>query len=336
MNIEKNVSLKKYSSMNLGGNAKYLVEIFSDDDLLSALKFAENEKLDIKVVGTGSNLVWKDEGYSGLVIVNRIDYIDFINEDMVKIGSGTIWDEAIKNTVDRNLSGIEFLSLIPGTAGATPVQNVGAYGREIKDCLVDVKAYDLKVSDFVIISNEECDFSYRKSRFNSYDKNRFIITEITLKLSKNPPSPPFYESLQNYLNNNNISKYTPQTLRQAVIAVRTTKLPDPDIVANNGSYFANPIITPGEFTKLSVQYSDIPHWEHNGNIKISAAWLIEKAGFKDYHDKSTGMATWNKQPLVLINENAEKTEDLITFRDKIVGEVDNKFNIKLVQEPEIV
>ncbi len=321
--------------MRLGGNARFLCTITSDDELLEAIKFARGKQLRIKVIGSGSNLVWPDKGYDGLVIVNKIGGIN-ISGETVMICAGVEWDKAVENTVDNGLSGIEFLSWIPGSSGATVVQNVGAYGKELSDVLVELQAYDLKTDQFVTIKNSECNFGYRKSRFNREDSNRFIITSITLKLSEKNASPPFYKSLQEYLDNNDIHEYTPVELRKAVIEVRKSKLPDPDHIANNGSFFANPIISNEEYTKLQSEHVEIPGWSFEGSIKISAAWLIDQAGFKDFHDPETGMATWAKQPLVLINERAKSTNDLEKFKKKIVDSVQEKFGLTLVQEPELV
>lgn len=335
MLFAENVPLSDHSTMRLGGTARYLCTVDNDDELQEAIVFAENNSLEIRMIGSGSNIIWKDSGFDGLIIVNNFKNIE-INENEVKIGSGVLWDEAVSYTVENGLSGIEFLSLIPGTTGATPVQNVGAYGTEIKDTLVHVKAYDIKKGEYVIINNQDCGFAYRTSRFKTSDSGRFLITEIKLKLSKNNPSPPFYESLQKYLNENNITDYSPQNIRDAVIAIRSSKLPDPEFIANNGSFFANPIIDRRVYDGLATKYPDIKAWEFDGKMKIAAGWLVEKAGFKDLHDKTTGMATWKNQSLVLVNEHATKTQDLIEFRDRIIQSVQEKFGITLEQEPEIL
>lgn len=321
--------------MRLGGNARYLCEVYTEDELLKALDFAYKSTLKFKVIGEGSNLIWPEHGFEGLIIVNKIELFD-INDADVTIGAGMDWDKAVEKTVGHGLSGIEFLSLIPGTSGATPVQNVGAYGKEIKDVLVSLRAYDTNISNFIELTNAECSFGYRSSRFNKQDSGRFIITSITLKLSKENPGPPFYESLQKFFDINNVSEYTPEVIRNAVIAVRTAKLPDPDHVANNGSFFSNPIVNSEKFENLKLKFPKIVGWPVDNGIKISSAWMIEHAGFKDYHDEHTGMATWATQSLVLINESANSTDDLIKFRDKIINAVNEKFEIKLEQEPELV
>lgn len=341
MNIHKQVPLEQHSTMRLGGTADYLTEIHSKDELLAALEWADSRNLPAMMIGGGSNIIWRDEGYRGLVLVNKLTGFDMHTDDgttyTVTIASGENWDEIVERTVDAGLTGIEALSLIPGTTGGTPVQNVGAYGQEIANTLVSVEAYDKQLGQMVTIPGSDCDFDYRTSRFKTTDKGRFFITAITLRLTKGNPKPPFYGALQRYFAEHSITDYTPQTVRDAVIAIRTSKLPDPAKIANSGSFFANPIIDTSTFTALQASYPDIPNWPlPNGRIKIPAAWLLEQAGFKDFHDPETGMATYHAQPLVIINESAHSTTQLLAFRQKIIDAVKAKFNITLEQEPEIL
>lgn len=341
MKIVENVDLSKYSTMRVGGKAKYFAEIESVDDLSEAVEFTKEKSIPLIMIGGGSNLIWQDKGFEGLVIINRIKGKKIINEDkdsaIVELASGEDWDRAVQWSVDKNLSGIEQLSFIPGRVGATPVQNVGAYGREVADVLVSIKAYDTLDEKFVTIDKKDCDFGYRTSRFKTKDKGRFLITAVVLKLSKHSAKPPFYASLEKWLEENNVTDFSPKNIRKGVIAIRTKKLPDPDIVANNGSFFANPIISYADFEDLKIKFPDVASWPTNDDkVKISAGWLIENAGFKDFHDKETGMATWDKQSLVLINERAKSSDDVMKFKQKIVNAVQEKFGIKLEQEPEII
>lgn len=341
MNPQQNVSLRDYSTMRLGGTAAYLCEISSRQELANAIAWATEHSLPMVMIGGGSNIIWRDEGFGGLVIVNNVlRYEDFGEDEdnhYITIGAGENWDSVVERTVAAGLSGIECLSLIPGKAGATPVQNVGAYGQEIANTLVSVEVYDRTTGTFANIPNEDCGFGYRTSRFKTTDKERFFITALTLHLTTAQPKPPFYGSLQKYLDEHDIHDYTPQTLREAVIAIRSSKLPDPAQVANNGSFFANPIVDAGTYIQIKADYeTDIPHWEVEGGIKLSAAWLIEQIGFKGIHDQETGMATWPTQPLVLVNEAAQNTGDLLAFRQKILDAVQVKFGIVLQQEPEIL
>lgn len=341
MDIRQNVSLKDFSTMRLGGVAAYMVDVTDRFQVQQAIAWAEEHNLPVMMIGGGSNIVWRDEGFPGLVIVNKIMGFEEQQEDeenyFVNIGAGENWDHVVERTVAKGMTGIEALSLIPGTAGATPIQNVGAYGQEISQTLVSVEAYDRQTKQLTNIPNGDCGFGYRASRFKAGDRGRFFITGITLHLLHKNPQPPYYSAVEQYLADHNIQEHTPQIIRDAVIAIRSAKLPDPATVANNGSFFANPVIDEGQLSQLQADYPDIPHWPNGeGRVKIPAAWLMEQAGLKGIHDQETGMATWPNQPLVLVNEAAQSTAQLLAFRQKILDTIQQKFNITLEQEPELL
>jgi UDP-N-acetylmuramate dehydrogenase len=275
------------------------------------------------------------------VLVNKILTFETFKEDednlYVTVGAGEVWDSVVERCVALGYSGIEQLSLIPGLAGATPIQNVGAYGREIADVLVSVEAFDHQQNKLVTIPTADCGFAYRTSRFKTTDKHRFFISSITFHLTKQDPAPPFYATLQEYLTTHGITPYTAQTVRDAVITIRRSKLPDPAVVANNGSFFHNPIIDQAPFTQLVASYPQIVYWQTDDNhYKISGGWLLEQAGFKGMHDPETGMATWDKQSLVFVNEHARSTADLLRFKQKVLDKVQSMFGITLEQEPELI
>lgn len=327
--------------MRLGGTAAYLSEANEHGELPRLIAWARERQLPVIMIGDGSNIVWRDEGFPGLVIVNRLLQYETSQTDentfYVTVGGGENWDSVVDRTVAMGLNGIAELSLIPGTAGATPVQNVGAYGRELSDVLVTLEAYDLQEDRFITVPASDCAFGYRTSRFKTTDKGRFLITAITMLLTRQNPNPPYYESVQAYLTEHQITKPTVRNIRDAVIAIRSSKLPDPAVVANNGSFFSNPVIDNDRFSMLLADYPAMKYWHHeNGAVKISAAWLLEQAGFKDMHDAETGMATWPKQPLVLVNEHAKSTADLLSFKQKIVETIQARFGITLEQEPELL
>lgn len=341
MNIFQNVNLSDFSTMRLGGVAAYLTEIHNRQELAEAYNWANSKNVPVLMIGGGSNIVWRDEGFPGLVMANRIQGYNPFNEDeenyYVTVGGGENWDSVVAKTVEANASGIEALSLIPGSAGATPVQNVGAYGQEISETLVTAEAYDTTTREFVNIPAMDCAFGYRTSRFKTTDKGRFFITGVTLHLMKSKPKPPFYPSVQKLFDEQNITEPSPKDLREAVIAIRRAKLPDPAVVNNCGSFFANPVVGQPTANQLNASHPGMPHWiQKDGRVKLSAAWLIEQAGFKDFHDPETGMATWPRQPLVFVNEKARSTSDLLTFKQKVLTAVQQKFNITLAQEPEIL
>jgi UDP-N-acetylmuramate dehydrogenase len=293
------------------------------------------------MIGGGSNIIWQDSGFPGLVIINKLLHYEAFEEDgtntYLTIGAGEPWDSVVEHSVAAGLTGIEALSLVPGTAGATPIQNVGAYGQEISQTLTTLEAFDIQAKDFVTLAGSDCGFGYRTSRFKTTDRGRFFITSITLHLMHGNPQPPFYGAVQTYFEEHKTTEFTPLALRQAVMAIRSAKLPDPAVVHNTGSFFANPLVTDAQYAYLADSYNTVPHWSAGeGSIKLSAAWLIEQAGFKDAHDPATGMATWPTQPLVLVNEHARSTADLMAFKQKIIDAVRVKFNVTLEQEPELL
>lgn len=327
--------------MRLGGNARYLVDIESTDDAVEAVAWAKEHKVPFLVIGRGSNIVWRDEGYDGLIMVNKIPGRQVMSEDessaTLSLASGENWDEVVAWSVEQNLTGLEFLSLIPGTVGAAPIQNIGAYGGELSSVLLEVQTYDSKENCFIGLMSESCDFGYRTSRFKTTDHGRFIITGVVVKLKKANPAPPFYESLQAYLDEHGFSTYTPNVIRNAVIAIRSSKLPDPEKVSNNGSFFTNPVIGDEQFSELQKKYPGIKGWlTDDGQVKLAAGYLVEQAGFRGVHDEATGMATYEKQALVLVNEHANSTADLLAFRQKIIDKVHDMFDVTLEQEPELL
>lgn len=342
MRQQQNVSLKDYSAMRLGGMAAYVIEVDSLTDLETVLAWADDQGLPAIMIGDGTNIIWKDEDYPGVVIVNKILRYEVLERDeenfFLTIGAGENWDSVVQRSVEAGLTGIEALSWIPGTAGATPVQNVGAYGQEIADVFVSAEVYDRQTKAKTLLSKYDFEFGYRSSKLKVQEHGRFFIAAITLHLQKRNPEPPFYQGLERYLKERNVSEFTPKVIREAVIAIRKQKLPDPTQVANCGSFFANPVVDEGTLIQIQAHYPDVVFWRLEGGagIKLSAAWLIEKAGFKDYHDAETGMTTWPAQPLVLVNEKAPSTEALLSFVEKIKVKVKQQFEVTLRQEPELL
>lgn len=342
MNIQTNVPLANYSTMQLGGRASHLVTVQSENDLLEALIYSKENNLDTHITGAGSNTIYSADGFNGLVIVNSIKGIEAEKtEDSLTItaGSGENWDDIVAISVNKGYFDIVCLSRIPGTTGAAPVQNIGAYGQQISDSLISVRAYDQETKQFVELLRSNCNFSYRHSRFNTTDKHRFIITSIKVRLHRKNFPLPLYTDISRYLKEHNITEdtATPQQLREAITAVRTIKLPDPSVVANCGSFFKNPVIAQHEFNRLKARFPELKsHRTDDGNLKLYGAQLIELAGLKDYHDNTTGMATWKHQALVLVNESAKTTNDLMAFKQRIIRAVENTFGITLQQEPELI
>jgi len=336
MDIHTNVLLKNLTTMKLGGPAQYFGEVHTVQELNDFVQEAQKKQVPLFILGGGSNVIARDEGYPGLVLRMKIPGIEVIADDLntttLKVGAGEVWDDVVKKTVDMHLTGIEALSAIPGTAGAAPVQNIGAYGQEIAETLVSLEAYDTTANTIVTLQNSDCQFSYRHSIFRGEQQGRYIITSITLRLSKSLPAPPFYESLQAYFDNHAISVFTQQTVREAVIAIRADKLPDPSLMPNSGSFFKNALIESWQLGELQARFPEIKSYPMgDGTIKIPTGWLIESAGLKGalLH----GMRVHEKNALVLINEAATGYADLSAARDEIIGKVRDIFQIQISQEP---
>lgn len=338
MQIQTDVSLKDYSTMRLGGLAKALTTVTTTHDLQQAADWAKQKNLPVLVLGGGSNVIFSD-GYAGLVVVNRIAGYEIVAEDAksttMRVGAGEPWDEVVERSVHAHLHGIEQLSAIPGTAGATPVQNVGAYGTEIAETFVQLEAYNLNTGQFVTLGKEDCQFGYRDSMFKRPGNKHLVIVSITLRLLKTNPKPPFYATLQDYLDKHAITAYTPQTIRQAVIALRALRLPDPSNVANTGSFFKNPVVTASDAQKILAHFPNAPHWElPNGSVKFPAGWLIEHAGLRGY--QAHGMKLYEHHALVFINDHAKNYNDLLAFKNEVIAKVQAVFGITLEQEPELL
>lgn len=336
MDIHTNIPLKNFTTMRLGGNARFMGEAFTRDDVVQIYKAAKQQNVPVFILGSGSNVIVGDAGYSGIVVRMRIAGFEVVTNDAngttIKIGAGENWDEIVERTVDMHLSGIEAMSAIPGTAGAAPVQNVGAYGQEIADTLVSLEAYDTTTDQFVELANADCGFSYRHSIFRGDAKGRYVITSITLRLSKNPPMPPFYDALQRYFDEHETPLFTPQTIREAVTAIRKDKLPDPAERPNAGSFFKNAIVDEWLLTELKKEYPEAPSYSlGNKTYKVPTGWLIEQTGKKG--ELINGMRVHDKNCLVLINESATSYNDLANARDEIIGAVRDQFRIQIEQEP---
>ena len=336
MEIHTNIPLKNYTTMRLGGNARFMTEVRTPEEIAEIYTNAKSQRLPIFVLGGGSNVIVHDEGFNGIVIRNRIPGFDIVEDTAttttIRVGAGENWDEVVKRAVDMSLSGIEAMSAIPGTAGAAPVQNVGAYGQEIADTLVSVEVYDSMTNTFVLLQNTDCGFSYRHSIFRGDAAGRYVITAITIQLYKAAPQPPFYKAIEDYFAANNITIFTPQIIRDAVIQIRADKLPDPKLTPNTGSFFKNAIIDDWQLNDLRKEYPDIPSYDMpDGRFKIPTGWLIEQTGLKG--QTLHGMRVHDKNALVLINAAANSYQDLAAARDEISGAVRDQFRITIEQEP---
>ncbi|MCR4260806.1 MAG: UDP-N-acetylmuramate dehydrogenase [Candidatus Colwellbacteria bacterium] len=351
LSIKENVSLKEYSTMRVGGPARYLATILTARELVEALSFAKAKDLPVFVVGGGSNVIFGDDGYPGLVIACRIKGFEVLretdNHTFIKVGAGEVWDDVALKSVEMGLSGIEAMSIVPGLVGAAPIHNIGCYGQEVSETILELNAYDTKEGRTVTFENKDCKFGYRTSRFEKEDKGRYVIVDVTFRLNRTSMKPPFYKDVEQYFEEQGVKEYSPEKVREAVIAIRRRKLPDPNEIPNTGSFFRNVVVSMKEFDDMVKRVPSLnetpegwpqpPRWFlPDGKVKVASARLVELAGFSSYEDKETGMATWPKQNLVLINKNAKSARDVIMFRDKIAKAVKDKFGIDLEDEVEIV
>jgi UDP-N-acetylmuramate dehydrogenase len=334
------VKLSDYTTIKLGGYSDKFVECTTDKDISDAIAYASEHKLSFHVLGGGSNTVFSDKGYDGIIINVNTKGIEK-SGDHFSVKAGERWDDFVRYAVGLNYSGIECLSGIPGSTGATPIQNVGAYGVEVSNVIETVKALDVKTLNIVEFSNKECNFSYRNSRFKSSDKNKYIVTEVIFKLNPSGVPEIKYKELDDYLGTyhgiNSLNK-----VRDAVLNIRRKKSmvydeSDKDSFSC-GSFFTNPVLNSKEFDGfLSVCKSlnlEANSYKSGDCFKISAAWLIENSGFsKGLTENGIGIS--NKHTLAIVNRGGS-TVDLINLSEKIKKTVYNKFKISLEREPELV
>ena len=336
MNVQTNILLSTLTTMKIGGNANYVIEVTNRDELRQAYLNAKKLNLPVYVIGGGSNLIARDEGFAGVIILDKVPGITIVSDDYdsmtISGGGGEKWDDFVKFSVEHSLSGIEALSGIPGTVGAAPVQNIGAYGQELADNFVSLEAYDSQTDQFVMLGWDQCNFSYRHSIFRGSEAGRYAIYQITVKLYKKQLEPPFYESLQHRLDEQGITEFTPQIIRDNVLAIRADKLPDPTQLPNAGSFFKNAIVEQWQADPIKQEHPDAKTYDlGNGKVKIPAGWLIEAADMKG--EELYGMKIHDKNAVVLINQSANSYADLANAREEIIDTVRNKFQITLEQEP---
>lgn len=337
LNIQENKVLSFYTTFNIGGLAKYFVEVNDEYEAREAISWAKHKDLEILIIGQGSNMLLPDEDFLGLVIKNNIKGIKEEKMDdnyiIVTAGSGETWDEVVKYSVNKKYWGLENLSYIPGTIGAAPVQNIGAYGVELKDIFYSLRVINFNSLKTEVFKASECNFDYRSSIFKKQLKNKVFISSVSLKLSLEAKPQLNYGSLGKLIKKD-IYELEPIDISKAIVEIRKSKLPEPEEWGNSGSFFQNPKIKKDHFEKLKVKYPDIKYYNlDDGLIKVPAGWLIEKAGWKG---KSLGKAgVWEKQALILINLGGASSKDIKKLARTIIADVKEKFDIELIPEVNI-
>lgn len=332
MKIRENVPISTLTTMRLGGEARYVVEIEAPEDVNAAYDLSQEKALPVFVLGGGANTLGRDEGYEGMIFLNKLRGIEAREDgdDLILTGmGGEIWDDIVAYASERGYTGIEALSAIPGTLGAAPVQNIGAYGQELADTFVSLQAFDRETETVKEFTREECDFGYRRSIFNTSKRGQYFIMSVTLRLHKGEMVGQLYNSLQTYLDDNGITARDPQTIRQAVTAIRADKLPDPATTPSAGSFFKNVYLSRGEAEVAAAK--GIPVYTNGEENKVNTGWLIEQAGLKG--QLLHGIRINEKAALVLINESATKFADLAAARTEIRQAILEKFGYDLTQEP---
>jgi len=333
--IQENISLKKYNTFGIDVNAKRIVSITSFYDLQQLLK---TEK-EIFLLSGGSNMLLTKD-IDKLVAHIDIKGISIDNQDdnyvYLTVNSGENWHEFVLFCIDNDFGGIENLSLIPGNVGTCPIQNIGAYGVEVKDTITKVEALEIETVKLHTFSNTDCNFGYRNSVFKSELKGKFIITAVSFRLTKNKHNfNTSYGAIENELSSKNIQKPDLKAISDAVIAIRKSKLPDPKEIGNSGSFFKNPIVSFSDFEKLKEQYPEIPSYKiSESEVKVPAGWLIEKAGFKGKRFGETGVH--EKQALVLVNYGNATGKEVYELAQKIQQEIKEQFRISLEIEVNVI
>ena len=333
MRIERNYSLLKHNTFGLDVKTHYFVEYESEADLEKLLRDEFFFSQCFWHIGQGSNLLFLGD-FNGIIVHSAIQGMEKINEDehsvWLKVGAGNDWDTLVAYCVENGWGGLENLSLIPGEVGASAVQNIGAYGVEVSDRITEVHAYSLETGEKQIFSNEECDYSYRSSFFKKPEnKGKYYVVHVVFRLSKQPEFRLDYGNIREFVAGKPV---TLQTVRDAVIAIRKSKLPDPKKTGNAGSFFINPCVPMEHFLQLKTQYPEMPNYpESDGRVKVPAAWLIEQCGWKG--KAKGGAAVHEKQTLVIINRHQATGQEIASLAQAICQSVKEKFAIEL--QPEV-
>lgn len=338
--IQELVDLKKYTTFRMGGQARWFFVVQSVEELKEAYQFALAHSLPVFILGSGSNILISPSNlFEAVVVKMEIPGFEVVQESgeniVIKVGAGEIWDDVVARAVESNWSGIEALSWIPGTAGATPIQNVGAYGSEIADVLVSLEAYEIATKRIISLTKEQCEFKYRDSVFKHEGKDKYVTTSVTLRLSKEVPTPPNYPGVKKYFDEHNIENPTLNQIREAIISIRDFKLPDPKNIASVGSFFKNPFVNKEHYEQLKESYPAIVAFLlENGDYKISAGWLLETLGYKG---KQFGnLQFYSNNALVLTNINNANYEELEELVNKTKAHVKQTFGIDLEIEPIVI
>ena len=337
LQIQENVSLKNFNTFGIDVSAKYFVEIGHEDELVELFMDPQWQQIERLVLGGGSNMLFVND-FDGLVIrmnIRGIEHRINHNEVFVEAGAGEAWNDLVNFCVAREYAGVENLSLIPGSVGASPIQNIGAYGVELKDVLYSCHAFEIATGIFRKFTNEDCRFGYRDSIFKNELKEKYIITSVKFKLSIIPSLNLKYGAIEQELSNRGITNPTIKEVSQVVSHIRVSKLPDPSTIGNAGSFFKNPVIHKDQFQEVYSKFPEMVNYPAaDGQVKLAAGWLIEQCGWKGKVVGHTG--TWKNQALVLVNHGEATGEEVYSLSSQIIDSVYSKFGVLLEREVNII
>ncbi len=339
MNIKKNKSLRELNTFGVDSIAEHFLKVTSNAELVESMKYIEKNRLNYFVLGGGSNILLGSFKYKGAVIHMQTKGVEIVEEtpeyETIECAAGVNWDEFVEYTVERGLGGVENMSLIPGTMGASPIQNIGAYGQELKDSFESTKVYLTEEKKIVTLTKDECKFDYRDSIFKRELKGKSIIVSVSLKLKKNPKLNYSYKGIRELIFLKGDEKPTLRNMREAVIKLRTQKLPDPAIIGNAGSFFKNPEISEESFGILKRFIPEIDGFKSKDDkVKISAAKLIELSGWKGRREGNCGV--YENHSLVLVNYGGASGEEIVNLANRVIDDVYQKFGIKLTIEVNLI
>ncbi len=343
MQVQENISLKPYNTFGIDAKAREFLRFHSVKDLLDAttsIPITIGIKLQTSnlILGGGSNILFTKD-FDGLVLKNEIDGIEKIKEDenyvYIKCGAGVNWHQFVLHCIENNWAGLENLSLIPGCVGASPMQNIGAYGVEIKDVFHELTAFHLEEKGNYTFKLKDCEFGYRESIFKRKYKDQFVIVDVTYRLGKQPQFNTSYGAIEQELEKMGVKELSIQAISQAVINIRSSKLPDPKDIGNAGSFFKNPLVAGEKFLQLKQQFENIVGYENaGGTVKLAAGWLIEQCGWKGFRSGDAGVHA--KQALVLVNYGNAGGDEIFALSEKIMDSVVSKFGVQLEREVNII
>ena len=336
--LKENISLKPYNTFGIDVKAHFFAEISSTADLTELFRLPVSKENKLLVLGGGSNMLFTSD-FEGLVLKISIPGITAsrYDEGQVKVtaGAGVVWNDLVKYCVEQDFAGMENLSLIPGTVGASPIQNIGAYGVELKDVFESCTAFEIATGEIREFDYDACRFAYRDSIFKTELKGQYIITGVNFILNTDAKINSQYGAIQSVLAERRISRPTIADISAIVSEIRVSKLPDPSTIGNAGSFFKNPVIERSVFDGLKQKFPDLISYPAGANkMKLAAGWLIEQCGFKGIVDGNTG--TWKNQALVLVNHGGATGEEVYSFSEKIIDTVQAKFGVQLEREVNIL